>query len=266
MFLCLVDDNLDCQMCDFFCFLVLLSFEHIYMSVFLSEVMDGLCEAGGSIPAKLADAYTDFRQYCRGKHETPMVKHFTKENLGWNNMRRYPECSFKGSDTRLILGYVIAVLERPSTVLDAVSRTSYVAARAIDDFLRCVFGTKDDGNGCRKPLLTHDEGKHAADLLKVYLENFLACAKLCFEGSKCFFNLTPKNHYLMHIHYDMEAALRACGANGCILNPALFATQMAEDATGRSSRISRTVHPKTTSLRVAQKWMILAKLFWDKTT
>ena len=179
-------------------------------------------------------------------------------------MRRYPEASFKGSDTRLILGYVIAVLERPSTVLDEVSQKSYIAARAIDDFLRCIFGAKD-GTGCRKALLTYNEGKHAANLLKVYLDNFMASAKLCFERTLCYFNITPKNHYLMHVHYDMEEALRACGADGCIVSPAVFATQMAEDATGRSSRISRTVHPKTTALRVSQKWMILAKLIWDKT-
>ena len=39
---------------------------------------------------------------------------------------------------------------------------------------------------------------------------------------------------------------------------------MAEDATGRSSRMSRTVHVRTTALRVAQKWLIAVKLFWDE--
>ena len=192
-----------------------------------------------------------------------MVKHFTRENLGWPSMNSYPECSFKGSDTRLILGFVISIMEKDTSVLDDVALHALIAAKAIDDFLRHVFGMRDE-QGCRKPLLLRHEGALALSLLSLYLEYFYLCAQKCFRQGLCFFVLTPKYHYLMHVAHDLSMQLNRTLDGEEVLNPAVFATQMAEDATGRSCRMSRSVHVLTSSMRVAQKWLIAAKLFWDK--
>lgn len=178
-------------------------------------------------------------------------------------MNSYPECSFKGSDTRLILQFVIWKMEQDSVVLDEIAKTALIAAKAMDDFLRHVFGAHDE-RGCRKPLLLRHEGALALSLLSLYLERFYMCAQLCFGRRLCFFVLTPKFHYLMHVAHDLTVQLNRVRDGEHILNPALFATQMAEDATGRSCRMARTVHVLTSSMRVAQKWLIAAKLFWDK--
>ena len=90
------------------------------------------------------------------------------------------------------------------------------------------------------------------------------CAQKCYEKSLCFFVLTPKYHYLMHVAHDLSIQLSRTNDGEFVLNPAIFATQMAEDATGRSCRMSRSVHVLTSSMRVAQKWLIAAKLFWDE--
>ena len=68
----------------------------------------------------------------------------------------------------------------------------------------------------------------------------------------------------MHVAHDLAVQLNRVRDGEYILNPALFATQMAEDATGRSCRMARTVHVLTSNMRVAQKWLIATKLFWDK--
>ena len=192
-----------------------------------------------------------------------MVKHFTRDNLGWASMNSYPECSFKGSDTRLILQFVIWKMEQDSVVLGEVASAALIGAKAMDDFLRYVFGTRDV-RGCRKPLLLRHEGALALAYLSLYLERFYVCAERCFGRGLCFFVLTPKYHYLMHVAHDLAVQLDRVKDEEYILNPALFATQMAEDATGRSCRMARTVHVLTSSMRVAQKWLIAAKLFWDK--
>lgn len=198
-------------------------------------------------------------------HVTPVVKHFTKENLNWTSMTKFPDCSFKGSDTRLLLGWLLHFMDDPSVALDDVATNACVAAKAIDDFLRFCFGNKDS-QGCRKILLTREEAILCLSMLQVYLDQFTLLARACFNQGKQFYNYTPKFHYLMHVAYDLEQQILRSKKDEKILSPACFATQMAEDATGRSCRIARTCHPNTTSLRVAQKWLITCKLMWDDHT
>lgn len=217
---------------------------------------------GTSVPKRLTNAYDSFRQWCRDNHHTPFVKHFTKENLGWASMRKFPERSFKGSDTRLLLGWLIHFVENQGAGLDEIATSAFVAAMAIDNFLRCLFENKDS-QGCRKALLTRDEAIKCNSMLKVYLTEFGSIAKKCFDKGQCFFNFVPKYHYMLHVAKDLEDQILQA-ADGFILSPACFATQMAEDAVGRSCRMARTCHPNTSSLRVAQKWLIARKLFWDE--
>ena len=219
---------------------------------------------GNNVSAKLGAAYQEFREHCKILRESPLVKRFTRDNLGWGSIKTYPKCSFKGSDTRLILGFLIRTLEKPEVQLDEVTSIAYIAAKSMDDFLRLVFGTKD-GQGCRKPLFNRNEGAHALALLTVWSEKFYTCASLCFGKRICFFPLTPKFHFLLHVAADLKEQLSSMqSTDRYILNPGLFATQMAEDATGRSCRMARSVHVRTASVRVAQKWLIAIKLFWDE--
>ncbi|CAK9001975.1 Uncharacterized protein SCF082_LOCUS7136, partial [Durusdinium trenchii] len=74
----------------------------------------------GNIPDKLAAAYTAFAAFCKDLGENPMVKHFTRDNLSWTSLNKYPEASFKGSDTRLILGFLVDVLANRSAEMDAL--------------------------------------------------------------------------------------------------------------------------------------------------
>lgn len=222
-------------------------------------------QEGNNIPDKLSSAYGEFKRFCTIKGATPMVKHFTRDNLGWSSLNSYPQCSFKGSDTRLILGFVLQIMLNPRVPLDDIASEALLAASAMDDFLRLIFGLKDS-TGCKQPLLSREDGARALVLLKTWIEKFYACARLCLDRNLRFFGMTPKYHFLLHVALDLEQQLSKCEQNGSqfILNPGLFATQMAEDATGRSSRMSRTVHVRTTALRVAQKWLIAVKLFWDE--
>ncbi|CAK9106276.1 unnamed protein product [Durusdinium trenchii] len=210
-----------------------------------------------SIPLRLQVTYRLFKQYCTRRREYPRVKHFTKENLSWTSMSKYPEASFKGSDAPLLLGFLIDYMARPEVELDEIGKTGYVAAKAIDDFLRSVFSTKSQ-------FLSKSEGIVAATALSVWLQKTYECAKMCFDKRITFFNLTPKMHYLGHVLEDMRAQLSLSADADDILNPTLFATQAAEDWVGKACQIARTVHPRTVAKRSAQKYLIAAKLFWDK--
>lgn len=177
-------------------------------------------------------------------------------------MRKFPECSFKGSDTRLILGWLVQFVENRNAELDDVATSAFVAAMAMDNFLRCLFQNRDR-QGCRRTTLTRDEAIKCHAMLKVYIQEFASIARKCFDRGQCFFQFVPKFHYMLHVAKELEEQILQA-ADGFILSPACFATQMAEDAVGRSCRMARTCHPSTSSLRVAQKWLITRKLVWDE--
>ena len=70
--------------------------------------------AGKSVPVRLNEAYQLFAEFCQHVvHETPLVKHFTRENLGWGSLHEMPEASFKASDVRLMLRWLVSYLQRP---------------------------------------------------------------------------------------------------------------------------------------------------------
>ena len=75
-----------------------------------------------------------------------------------------------------------------------------------------------------------------------------------------YFNLISKYHYLGDIRFDLQFQLN--GGVAWLLNPAIFATQMAEDYVGRTSVISRTTNQLTAPLRTAQKYLLEVKLRW----
>ena len=93
-------------------------------------------------------------------------------------------------------------------------------------------------------------------------EKYQACARACYDQSLVFFNLTPKVHYLFHVSDDTKKQLLVNDLQ-CILNPALFSTQMAEDYIGKTCRVAKTVHPCTAAFRTAQKWLVVTKQVWD---
>lgn len=184
-----------------------------------------------------------------------MVKHFTKENLGWSSMASFPDCSFKGSDTRLILRWLVAFLGDLQTD-DPVELAGFVACKAMDEFLRICFDRK-------KPLLPKSDGAQCLALLCLWIEKYLACARACYDRGQCFFSIVPKVHYIMHVADDLLVQLSNPELQD-VLNPGLFSTQMAEDYVGRTCRIGRTVHPRNLALRSAQKWLVVTKRLWER--
>ena len=188
--------------------------------------------------------------------ETPMVKHFTRENLGWTSLAKYPDCSFKGSDTRLLLGFLIDFMYHDNThEVNTCCRDALDAARCMDDCIR-MFYTED------RTFLPRAQGLAAFNLLESWHVKSHACARRCYDQSLCFFNLTPKFHYLQHVSTNIKEQLDA-GLQE-ILNPAIFATQMAEEYIGKSCRVARTTHPCTAVERTAQKWLVFLKKWWDE--
>ena len=208
-----------------------------------------------SRPALLREAYRQFKLFCsKILHETPHVKMFTQQNLNWMSLSAMPEASFKASDVRLMLKWLVAYFDQPFQ-FDQYLCKIRDAACAIDNFLRACFS-------CDRVYFTRQEAKQAQQCVDTFLACYADVARKCYDNQLVFYNLTPKYHYLAHISYDIQAQLEKGGHQ--LVNPALFATQMAEDYVGRTCVMSRTTHQASAVLRTAQKWLVEARLRWNR--
>ena len=151
----------------------------------------------------------------------------------------------KGSDTRLILLWLLDYLAGPWNLND-VLQAALLAGTGMDSFHRLCFTTPD-----RVWLDTANTLK-AGECLAMFIVHYYAAARLCFQRKLLFFNLTPKYHYILHLHDDL------CLKEGQVhaINPAAWSTQMAEDHVGVSSRLSRNVHQRTVAKRTGERWLI----------
>lgn len=138
---------------------------------------------------------------------------------------------------------------------DPIEKDAYLAGKAMDDFLRLCFSKKS-------AFLSRMEAVDCIVWLRVWAEKFYSCALGCNTAELCFFPLTPKYHYINHVCWDLQKQLLS-GAEE-VLNPKIFSAQMAEDHVGRASRICRSVHPRTVSLRTAQKWLVQTKTLFER--
>lgn len=92
-------------------------------------------QAGSSIPQKLQTAYTMFKAFCKHSRATPFVKTFTRDNLGWDSFAKYPEASFKGSEVKLLLGFLVDFMYH-----DETHQVNQICCDALDA-ARCMWTT-----------------------------------------------------------------------------------------------------------------------------
>ena len=97
----------------------------IHLGHFIPRDMD----LGRSIPVRLNEAYKDFKHFCKHVLKmTPMVKHWTKENLSWkDSTTSMPSSSFKASDTYLMLSWFADYLARPLQANNYINNLSACA-------------------------------------------------------------------------------------------------------------------------------------------
>ncbi len=214
-------------------------------------------KVGSSVQSKLAAAYALFRAFCRSVRATPNIKNFSRDNLGWESLAKYPEASFKGSDVKVLLQFLVDFMYHDNSAqVDKVCEAALHAARCMDDFLRLAFTA-------HRTFFSRGDAQAAYNLLQQWHEKTYSCAHQCYEQRLCFFNLTPKFHYLHHVSTDLKRQLDDSDLQD-IINPATFSTQMAEDYIGKSCQVARTCHPCTAVQRTTQKWLVHMWQFWNQ--
>lgn len=84
-------------------------------------------------------------------------------------------------------------------------------------------------------------------------------AVLNFRLRKNFFPITPKHHMMYHVLKTIQWQGDICEH---AWNPLSEFCAMDEDFIGRVAKISRNVSPRTTCLRVVQRYLLYCRSMW----
>ena len=219
---------------------------HFYCSVvvLLAQCFNHFAGPGLALDRKLANAYTCFRDFCRMVGASPLVKEFTKTNFHAAETG-YPDCSFKASDSVLIMEFLLHHMDLPWEFdAEGVQQTFLEALAHYDAFYRLIWSAD-------RRWLTRSEAIKAAKFLDGFIQAYYLLAKWSLKERRCHFVIVPKLHYMKHLVMDMRSALVDRTAQ-FIPNPAGWATPDGEDYVGHISRPMRVLHSTTSPLRRLQ--------------
>ena len=205
--------------------------------------------------SQLANAYDDFRSFCREVGQTPNVKEFTSMNLH-AAQTGFPKCTFKASDSLLIMNFLEDYLDRPWRLdEEGVQHTMLTAIIEYNAFHRCCWKAED------RRWLSREEAAKAACCLDAFISCYVLLARWAFRNSMCHYVLVPKLHFLKHLVLDMQKELANPAARH-IANPSMLATPDGEDFVGRISRPVRELHSSTSSLGRLQIYRAEVQQAW----
>ena len=204
----------------------------------------------------LEAAYASFDSWCHCVGETPRdLKEFTPQNLGWELNRDFPEGTWKASDTKLLIGWLLDLLGTLPLKWERPIEMAYDGLQGLDNFLRLCYSND-------RLFMKPEQQMAARDSLFQFHEAFSSLALYWYQQGWCLFGFTPKFHYSMHMHDELHLAI-ASGAPFA-WNPGAFATPMMEDMIGQASRISRTTHAGAVPLQTVQKYLVECARLWKQ--
>ena len=207
---------------------------------------------------RLGRAHSRFRLWCQSEKEIPNFKSFTKDFMHMSLVTDYPYTGSKGSDSMLLIRWLsfelsMAIRSNQHERLDLL-RVALQVTKASTEFFRTLYSHglwlgHDCMVAIRNSVLTVTRGySYLAD----------ACVKLNFSG----FSLKTTLHSWHHFAIEIDQALqRGCK---CFPNPLMFDCCQDEDFVGRTAKVSRSVHARTSSQRCLQRHLLKKQALCSK--
>ena len=228
-------------------------------------------EGRNSFPDVLARMYADFRYACKSLHLTPNIKGFTKDTFHFSNFDSWPWAGWKGSDTLLVLRWIIMLL-RDGCWSDGARTSPWLQHPQAADHAP-VFKAVHDGC-CAILTLFQVVQKQGIWLRRPWAVRLhsaidLFCSAYKFLSGDCFrrelnrFHLEPTLHQLKHFSIRIQEQLANDDVE-VIQNPGMYMCEMSEDFVGHVSRVSRRVAARSCGLRTLQRHLIRVHMFWNE--
>ena len=203
---------------------------------------------------RLKVAYSYFADWCfwTGNHPRDM-KDFTPENLQWIANRDFPDMTCKGSDTNILVKWLLDYLTSGPWNLDEPLLLAIKGLEGYDQFARLSY-TGDRLFWCSS------KQRKGLKAINDFLLSYTELGKLWHQQQWCFFLCTPKLHYSSHWSHDLETSVTT--RSDFSWSPGAFSTPMMEDFVGITSRIARTSHPSSVPFTCLQKYLVTVRKLW----
>ena len=216
-------------------------------------------EHGDSIAMgnRLKRAHSRFALWAAATGNTPSLRAFTKDTLHLARVDSFAFTNYKGSDSMLLLQWL-------RTELRLLQRQERYLHHEDIDLVKALIQVCDSSLAFFRILYSHglwlpkkcvvNLRDHTLRITRGY--NFLAaqCLNRSFPG----FGLKSTIHSMHHFAVDLDIALQ----NGAPCYPSFLMQDCSqcEDFIGRTARVARAVHARTTSLRCLQRHLIKKKM------
>ena len=228
-----------------------------------------------NLDAVLERMYQDFGYFVRFEWEgsqVPFIKHFTKTNLHYPRYTAYPYARLKGSDTMLLTRWLRFLVlfgprdengSRSGCLIDSPLQAEHrplmrQIARASNGALTFFSILHNCGLWLSRNK-AYEMGQGVLDFCQAYS----ALAKDCHSMSLNRFSLVPALHMFHHIYVDLKRALQNPNAE-FILSSVIGNTEADEDFIGKACRLSRHVHPRSTTARTLDRYVLKLWLVFEE--
>lgn len=218
----------------------------------------------------LETAHADFNFFMKREwtgHQVANLKMFTKATFHWQKVKAFPFGRFKGSDTMLMIRWLIQLVQRGRFLQDSNQRSGVnLADRPLEDWHQPFLKEILRGSCASVEFfrILHGQGvwlsRNCAHSLVQHCYQFVSSydtlARLSHAQGFRRFLLEPSLHYFHHYAIDINHRLR--NGDHYILSPNQDNCESDEDFVGRLARLSRSTHASTTNLRTLQRYRIKA--------
>ena len=222
---------------------------------------DGLSSA---VDEMLERAFTDFRYWVRHEWRGKVTNYlvgFTKANLHFQDLQKFPYGRFKGSDQMLLLRWLAHVINFGTFMEGDATRRGLSLlmnppkVEQVPFFQQALKGCEGGINffhTLHREGLWHsrDTSKHMASECFKFCVAYKSLAVWCHQKRMARFHLEPSLHTMMHFFVDLDKA------GEINLSPAASTTEMDEDFIGKICRTCRTIHASATTRRCIDRYLI----------
>ena len=243
---------------------------------FLSSSIVLLCELGyfpgqsDAVTEQLRRAYEDFAFWT--KHEWPgrtmqSMKMFTKELFHWPRKEAFPAGRFKGSDCMLMLRWLHHMVREGFVRENAPAREHRSPlAHPLEEwhvpFFVSLLKASNAGIQFFHILarsgvwLERDKAQELGLFAAEFTQAFSKLARLCHARGMPRFHLVPALHAFHHFYWDTKAFLELPDMPSVFLSPAVAGCEADEDFVGKTARLTRKVHARSTTQRTLERYCV----------
>ena len=214
----------------------------------------------GSFDDKLPVAYSSFKLFCAAVAKSAALRSLSRAFLNYPSFDKYPWANSKGSDTILLLRWVvvqctafendIAQNGADRTALELIRGTSRAALDLFPNlYSHGLFMRRSCAMVC------------CAELTR-FINGYNAAANHFMGSPYKLFGLKPKLHLLRNSLLEMEEWLAA--GHEFVPNMNMFCCEQNEDLIGRASRLSRRMDSRRVGERVLQACLLKGSLLYRR--